>query len=539
MSRAPKNAVSRRGRSSRPRAAHGLTSLATVAAVLAVVLTACAPMTAPLEEPSATADSLEGYHSQEPAWESCDAYATSAWDLEYFPAVPHARCARVEVPLDYDSPAGERASVAVVRIPARGESLGSLLYNPGGPGGPGLLGAMAAYAGMAGSEVTDRFDLIGFDPRGVGATVPAVDCWAEDGGTAGDAVFARLGTVAPALTPEDTQALAERCAAGSGGRTALENVGTRTTANDMDVIRGVLGEEQLNFLGQSYGTRLGTIYAEQFPGRVRAMVLDGAFDPTLSVQNRLLASYGGFQAAFEAMAASCATQPDCPLGTDPARWTSQFHAIMQPLAEVPASAGEAEVTFDLALGGVMGGLYSPDTWPTIIDGLRGIQRGDGSTLLGLANGIGGISEEGTGTNQAEALLAITCADEERLSPGELAELRSDTYASAPFMDPGRAVEDDARDQCADFPGGGELGVPYARDIEGLAPTLVVSITGDPTTPHAGAVRLAETLGSTLVTVEGEGHTVVSLGTNPCVDAIVSDYLVDLELPATDPTCAGR
>lgn len=513
-------------------------------AVLAVFLTGCMP-SAPSTpdgtgERSSGADtsSLDAYYAQQLVWEGCGEYAVSALDEQYFPAVPEAECSRLEVPMDYAVPEGDTASVALVRIPARGASLGPLLFNPGGPGGAGLLGTMAAYKGMEQSRITERFDLVGFDPRGVGATVPAVDCYAEDGDTEGDAVFARLGTVAPALTEQDTRALAERCADGSGGAEALANVGTRTTANDMDVLRMVLGQKQLNFLGQSYGTRLGSVYAEQFPDKVRAMVLDGAFDPTLTTKDRLLASYRGFQSAFDAMAASCATQPDCPLGTDPAGWTAAFSAIVQPLADDPVPAGDAELDFELALGGVMGGLYSPDAWPRIIAGLQEVQHGRGDELLQLAYGIGGASAEGESSNQVEALIAINCVDEDRMTSDDLIELRQGAYEQAPFMDPGRDVTAGARDQCADFPRGGELGIPYAQDIEQLPPTLVVSITGDPTTPHTGGISLAESLGSTLLTVEGAGHTVVALGTSPCVDGIVAEYLVTLELPEGAPSCAG-
>ncbi|WJL96637.1 alpha/beta fold hydrolase [Microbacterium sp. ET2] len=439
--------------------------------------------------------------------------------------------------MDYASPEGDTASVALVRIPARGESQGPLLFNPGGPGGAGLLGTMAAYFGLSESPITERFDLVGFDPRGVGATQPAVDCWDPETETLGDEVFESLGTIVPPLTEEETRALADRCIDGSGGAQALENVGTRTTANDMDVLREVLGEEQIAFLGQSYGTRLGTIYAEQFPDRVRAMVLDGAFDPTLSYQERLLTSYRDFQAAFEAMAASCTMQPDCPLGSDPAGTTAAFQDLLQPLAEEPIPAGEAEVDFALAWGGVVTGLYSPASWPTVIDGLRGVQRGDGTLLLELATALDGSSPDGVGSNQSEALMAINCADEPRLTSDELVQLRDAAFEVAPFADPGTDRAEGARDHCADFPGeGGELGTPHGVDIEGLVPTVVVSITGDPTTPHANGIALAETLGSTLVTVEGEGHTVVALGTNPCVDEIASRYLIEGVLPEGDPTC---
>ena len=319
---------------------------------------------------------------------------------------------------------------------------------------------------------------------------------------------------------------------------ALANVGSRTTAKDMDVLREVLGDQKLNFLGQSYGSRLGSVYAEEFPENVRAMILDGAFDPTLQLQDRLLASYSGFQAAFEAMAASCATQTDCPLGTDPAGWTAAFQAILQPLGESPVPALDEELNFDVALGGVMGGLYSPQSWPRIITGLQEVQQGRGDELLELAYGVGGLEVEGDASEgSTEALMAINCVDEQELTPDDLATLRSDTYAQAPFMDPGTDLTEAARYQCADWPATGELDVPYAQDIQGLPDTLVVSTTGDPTTPHSGGINLAEALGSTLLTVEGEGHTVVSGGASPCVDEIAAAYLIDLELPAGELSCS--
>ncbi|MHC5797085.1 alpha/beta hydrolase [Lacisediminihabitans sp. FW035] len=133
-------------------------------------------------------------------------------------------------------------------------------------------------------------------------------------------------------------------------------------------------------------------------------------------------------------------------------------------------------------------------------------------------------------------MAINCVDEDKQSSKDLAQLRSDTYKQPPFMDPGTAVTKAARDKCADWPSTGELGSPYAQDIDGLPPTLVVSITGDPTTPHSGGISLAKSLGSTLLTVTGEGHTVVSGGANACVDEIAAAYLVDLELPQGKLAC---
>jgi pimeloyl-ACP methyl ester carboxylesterase len=314
-------------------------------------------------------------------------------------------------------------------------------------------------------------------------------------------------------------------------------MGSRTTARDMDVLRAALGDEKLTLLGQSYGTRLGAVYAEQFPQRVRAMILDGAFDPTLGTIDRRLSAYGGFQRAFDVMAAACAKDGQCPLGTDPKAFTSMFHSIVQPLRDKPVPALGQELDFDGALGGVMAGLYSPKLWPAIESGLTEVKQGRGDTLLKLALDIGGgEADTAVNGNVTEALFAINCMDEQRLRPEDAAQLRTKTIEIAPFMNPGGDIAEGARDGCEFWPAQPTLGIPYAQNVQGLPKTLVISITGDPTTPHAGGIKLAETLGSALLTVKGEGHTVVSGGANQCVDKIAADYLIDLKLPETMPTC---
>ncbi|MFC4010701.1 alpha/beta hydrolase [Nonomuraea purpurea] len=491
--------------------------------------------------PSKTAPdaALQRYYAQELKWEDCADFATNAREAEILGKAA-AECAWLRVPLDYEDPKGDTAAVAVLRVAARGESQGSLVFNPGGPGGSGTLGAVAAASAMGKSRITERFDVVGFDPRGVGATDPAADCYSKDGKTRGDAVFPLLAMNA-ALTEEDTRAVLERCAKGSGGKAALAQMGTRTTARDMDVLRAALGDEKLTMLGQSYGTRLGAVYAEQFPERVRAMILDGAFDPQLGTIERRLSAYAGFQAAFEAMAATCAAKAECPLGTDRKAWTSTFQSIVQPLGEQPVPALDQELDFDEALGGVMAGLYSPDAWPTVISGIAEVQKkGRGDQLLQLVYDLeGGDPDAQVNGNLSEALFAINCMDEKRLTPQDVARLRTMTNKVAPFMNPGGDVTEGARDGCEFWPADPTLGIPYAQDVEGLPNTLVVSITGDPTTPHKGAISLADTLGSALLTVKGEGHTIVASGANPCVDKIAADYLIDLELPAEMPTCSVK
>ena len=484
----------------------------------------------------ASTGALDRFYDQELSWEGCADYATTTVESSIFRRALEARCARLAVPLDYADPAGEVASVAVVRVAARGDSMGALVFNPGGPGGSGLTGGLALSQGLADSRITERFDIVGFDPRGVGATRPAVDCYTEGGGTEGDEAFEELGRLAPRLTESDTRAIVQRCADGSGGMHALAQLGTRTTVRDLDVLRAALGERKLTFLGQSYGTRLGAVYAEEFPDRVRAMVLDGGIDPGQGKAERWLATYEGYQHAFEAMAAACADQVDCPLGAEPAGWTAAFRRIVDPLRDEPVPALDTELGFDEAVWAVSMGLTDPPAWPRIIDGLAEVRQGRGDGLMQLAYDYGGGDTQGTWPNTSEARFAISCMDEERLTPEQGASLREASYERAPFMDPGVDVTEGARDACEHWPVGPDLGIPYAQDVEGLPDTLVVSITGDPSTPHEGATHLAGTLGSALLTVKGNGHTVVATGQNPCVDEVTAAYLIDLAVPEEGATC---
>lgn len=278
------------------------------------------------------------------------------------------------------------------------------------------------------------------------------------------------------------------------------------------------------------------MYAEQFPQNIRAMLLDGAFDPHQGTRERRVAAYAGFQRAFDRMAASCAEEEDCPLGADPARATDVFSQLVRPLRERPVPALGQQLGFDAAVGGVIAGLYAPGAWPRIVKGLGEVRQGRGDELLQLGYDFSLRDANGTWTNFAEANYAINCMDEDRLTEGEGGELRMATYAAAPFMDPGVDVTAGARDTCEHWPAEPTLGFPYADDVEGLPDTLVVSITGDPTTPHAGGIRLAEALGSRLLTVQGEGHTVVTAGQNDCVNDIAAAYLIELELPGDGATC---
>ncbi|NVN49736.1 alpha/beta hydrolase [Mycolicibacterium hippocampi] len=502
---------------------------------LLVLMTGCA--TAPQEAPpphDASTSGLDRFYGQELSWGACEDYAITTIEQVVFAGAETAECGRLEVPLDYQDPEGRTAKLAVMRVPARGEAIGSLVMNPGGPGGSGLFGAAATAASLPESRVTERFDIVGFDPRGVGASEPAIDCYSDAEAERGDVWLSTQGSTVE-WSQEDTKQIFDRCAEGSGGAEVLAGVGTRDAARDIDVLRAVLGDEQLTFLGQSYGTRLGAVYAEQFPQNVRAMLLDGGIDPHQATFERRVGAYAGFQRAFDQMAEFCVTQDDCPLGDDPERAVEVFQQIMRPLRGAPIPALDTELDFDEGIGGVVSGLYAEEAWPRIITGINQVRQGRGDALLQIGYDFALSGPEIGWTNLPEANYAINCMDEDRLTEEQGNALRRAILDAAPFMDPGVALTG-ARDGCEHWSAEPTLGFPYATDIDGLAPTLVVSITGDPTTPHAGGVNLARTLGSALLTVEGEGHTVVAGGTNACVDDIAADYLIDLTLPPAGATC---
>ena len=483
---------------------------------------------------------LERFYAQELAFGSCAGFAATA--LEKLLYVDPFQCGRIQVPMNYDEPDGRTMQIAVLRLPAQGgsaERIGSLVINPGGPGGSGMqVAVLAVLAGLGESPIMQRFDIIGFDPRGVGSSTPSIRCFTNEENDGGENRTTLLGT-AGEWSEEDTRELMERCAAGSGGSDVVAAVGTRNAARDMDVLRAAVGDEKLTFMGQSYGTRLGAVYAELFSQNVRAMVLDGVLDPRQGSAERRLALHAGFQRSFDLMAEFCARNHDCPLGTDPERATALFQELFQPLIDNPVPAGNGRtMNFFQGTGGVLAGLYTSDAWPRVIDGIAQLRNdGRGDALLAIHDDFTGRNADGAWSNFIDANLAINCNDEERRTPRQEAALRRRIVEVNPILDTGRPVFGVTRDACEFWPVEPTLGFPYAQDIRNLPGTLIISITGDPSTPYAAGVSLANAIGGTLLTVEGERHTVALESFNPCVNDIVADYIINLELPLEGTRCA--
>jgi len=505
-------------------------------ATSALLLVGCSGAEDREERPDAS--DLQPFLDQELTFGSCEGKAPTTAEEPFF--VDPFECAWLTVPLDYDDPGGATAQIGVMRLPATGdaaERIGSLVVNPGGPGGSGMVQANVVSLALEDTPVPRHFDVVGFDPRGVGASTPTIRCFTDAEQDRGENRTTLLSTSGE-WDASDTQRLVDQCAERSGGEQVLAAVGTRDAARDLDVLREVLGEEQLTFAGQSYGTRLGAVYAEMFPERVRAMVLDGVIDPAQGSAERRLELQAALQDSFDAMAAFCAEQRDCPLGDDPARAVEEFQAVVQPLLDDPVPAGGGRVLdFAAATGGVISGLYDEAAWPLVLEGIAQVaDEGRGDQLLAIGDAFAGRAADGEWSNQTEANLAVNCNDEERRTPEEEAALRAEIERVSPFVATGRSTEGVTRDPCEAWPAEPTLGIPYAQDVEGLPETLVVSVTGDPVTPYEAGVRLAEAWGSSLLTVRGAQHTVVQSGASDCVDDVVSAYLVELETPERDRTC---
>jgi pimeloyl-ACP methyl ester carboxylesterase len=516
------------------------TALAFALSLAAVVAAACTSATTGTAGAAAAPPppGLERYYGQTLEWGPCAPFAKTDEERSAF-ADPKFECTRLEVPLDYSAPDGRTAQLGVIRQKALDANarIGSLVTNPGGPGVSGMSSLVSITSSGAGTgTLAQRFDLVGFDPRGVGASTPTIDClndpeWEQE----------RLdldvdpSPAGVAQTEAENRDYVDRCVERSGGVEVLANVGTRDAARDMDILRAALGDEKLSYLGYSYGTRLGSAYAEAFPQNVRALVLDGALDPTQSTVDRIVAQNAGFQQAFDAFAADCAKQPDCPLGTDPAQAVERFQALTRPLIEEPAAVeGGRLLSYSDALTGVTQALYLSEAWPILARGISMLAAGDGTLLMRLADLYYDRDPSGEYGNTLEAFAVISCVDEERITDREVvADLIRRATAAAPFRDDGRGVVA-ALDPCAFWPVP-PTSEPHVPQVEGLPATLVISVTGDPATPYQAGVDLAEALGGTLLSVEGNQHTVALRG-NRCVDDLVTAYLVDLQLPAGPAEC---
>lgn len=502
--------------------------VAVVAAAL--VLAACSgsdgPSADPPGSPSTSSStpsgqapsSLERYYAQRIAWRACGG------DFQ---------CATLTVPIDYAQPTGDTIKLSLLRLRASGRRLGSLVVNPGGPGGSGVAYARAARAAIS-DGVRDRYDVVGFDPRGVGGSAP-LKCLTDaqtDQLLAADPTPDDEREVAAAVTL--SQELARRCAAGGGE--LLAHVGTRDAARDMDVLRAALGDRKLTFLGKSYGTLLGATYADLFPRNVGRMVLDGALDPALTSEQIALGQAKGFEQATRAFVADCATTTSCPLGSTVEGGMRRLRELLSRLDDAPLPTGDPERPLTEGLGslGIAVAMYDQGYWPTLREALASAFGGEGAELLQLADVYTERrSDGGYPTNQNTVIYAINCLD--RSDTDGLAEVKATVTqftAQAPTWGAFLAWSELP---CSYWPAQGTF-APGPITASGSGPIVVVGTTRDPATPYQWAVGLSEQLADGhLITYDGDGHTAYLRGSR-CVDKAVDAYLVKGSVPKTGLRC---
>ncbi|MCI0689145.1 MAG: alpha/beta hydrolase [Sporichthyaceae bacterium] len=503
--------------------------LAVLASVVAVVAVGCTSSDRPAASEPTNAgtavlgqvpEELRSFYTQEPRWAGCGG------DYE---------CAKVKVPLDYTKPEDETIELAVIRLAAgsNDERLGSLLINPGGPGASGVDYARSARAVLS-ENLLRHYDVVGFDPRGVGESAP-VTCINDE---QMDEFIAIDGSPNNAAEVEGLDDEAKEFAAGCEKNSGelLPYVSTADAARDMDVIRAVVGDEKLNYLGKSYGTFLGATYAGLFPQRVGRLVLDGAIDPRVSGEEMSLAQAEGFEQALRAFMDDCVQQSDCPVGPSTQEGLDQIGGLLDSVDQTPLpSSSGREVTQSLAILGIATALYDrTNGWPVLRDALSSAIDGDGSVLLFLADLYADRNESGHyNTNSMEAIYAVNCLDRpDHNSPADIQKNEAAFKKASPHFGDYLAW---SNLPCRYWPTSAGDG-PNAITADGAAPILVVGTTRDPATPYQWAVGLAEQLKSgVLVTYEGDGHTAYFQG-DGCIDEIVDNYLIAGEVPEDGVKC---
>ncbi|SOD60998.1 TAP-like protein [Streptomyces zhaozhouensis] len=475
------------------------------------------------------------FTAQRPEWASCP--APSPLQGSGGPPGEPWRCATLTVPLDYAEPDGETIELAMVRAEAedRENRIGSLVFNFGGPGGSGV--ASLPRSGDRYEALLERYDLVSFDPRGVGDSAgvvcrddEAIDAAAQD-------------TMGPPRTPEEERAFltanreyAIDCTERNGE--VLAQVGTVNAARDLDLMRQVLGDDKLHYFGISYGTKLGAVHAHLFPDRVGRTVLDAVVDPTRDQVERLLLQTEGFQLALDNYLQECGRSPDCPVGGPGEEGHAALTDLFEALREdpLPTDSGR-RLTHDLAVTGVLASLYSRGSWDFLGEAVREAREdGRGDLLLRAAEQYNGRDAEGRYRNLGSANTAVNCADFASRPTLETVREQRDTFVDASPVFGEHLVW--GLLSCANWPVNGERDQPRVA-AEGAAPILLLATTGDPATPRVGAERMREELGpgvGVLLTYEGEGHGAFNSG-DPCVRDAVLSQLLDGDPPGDGTVCS--
>ncbi|SEE91581.1 alpha/beta hydrolase [Ruania alba] len=493
---------------------------AVLAAASLTVLTACAtsaPMVQPTGNTAAVPDGLEEYYAQEVSWSECG---------------DNFDCAEVSVPMDYDDPDGETISLALKVHRAVDTAQAALFVNPGGPGGSGIemVENVSTYFG---SEVLRQFDVVGFDPRGVGEST-AVRCY--DSAELEEYFTLEFDLETDQGWTDYVDALTEygeACEQNTGE--LIGHVDTVSATRDLDVLRAVLGQSTLTYLGFSYGTFLGAHYAELFPDSVGRLVLDGAVDPSLSYQEITAGQIEGFEVAYRSYLEDCLTGDDCPFSGSVDDAVQQTIDMMDQLADTPVESGEPDrpVTDSDLMNAIIVALYSASSWPTLTSAITALNDGDGSQVRFLSDFAMEREDDGTYPADQGAFRAIDCLD----YPVQLDREASMANAEA------NTENSELFGESLSY---GEVGcatMPVSSDAEreeihapGTPPIVVIGTTRDPATPYEWAESLADQLESgVFIGYDGDGHTAYGAGST-CVDDAVEAFLLDGVVPEDGLAC---
>ncbi|MBK6015839.1 alpha/beta hydrolase [Streptomyces sp. MBT53] len=478
--------------------------------------------------------------AQKLSWKDCPAPSESEGGGAAPSPLPNGgkwQCATMKAPLDWSKPKGDTIGIALVRAKTSGPAnkrIGSLVFNFGGPGGSGVT-TLPAF-GEDYATLRTRYDLVSFDPRGVGRSA-GVKCESD---SQLDEYFQQDAT--PDDAAERTRLLANtkqfNAACEKNSKKMLPQVRTTDAARDMDLMRQVLGDDKLHYFGISYGTELGGVYAHLFPKHVGRAVFDAVVDPTQNAEQGSLGQAKGFQLALDNFADDCTSKTtDCPIGDTAQDVKDRIAKLLKSLDSKPIPGiFPRQLTQTAATNGIAQALYSKDFWEYLTEGLEQAYSGDGKVLMVLSDSMNGRSENGEYSNIAAANVAINCADEKpRYTTDYVQQKLPEFQAASPlfgdFLAWGMVT-------CTDW------AVPGAADhpdvsAAGSAPILVVGNTGDPATPYEGARKMVDALGKGVaveLTYKGQGHGAYD-SKNKCVQSAVNGYLLNGKVPAAGTVCS--
>ncbi len=502
-----------------------------IAMMAAALATGCAPASPTWQPPAAQASGAASTAPSTSAgkitWTNCASTAR-----QFAPRLANGvtyECGTLSVPRDWATPTdGQVFDLALMRVRGNHQTqrIGSLVINPGGPGGSGF--ETAAFLPLELPQaVLDRFDVVGFDPRGVGHSSPSLRCFTDadldiafgtDGDPADQAGFDAIAAL--------WQRLGQQCQAKYTD--TLGKFSTVQAARDMDAIRAALGDKKLTYLGWSYGTLLGATYAQLYPGNIRAFVLDGAVDPTLSSVDGSHSQLGGFEHAFDQFAAWC-KENTCPAGPD-ARTSVKDLLAKARIAPVAGPNGRT-ATAGWITTGVSEALYAKELWPNLGQALADLAAGKATRIFALADEYAQRDSKGHYSNLFDAFTTIGCDDDAgTLTVAQIRQYQSAWRTEYPLFGGSFAT---GLLSCLAWPAKRD---PYPTGkAVGAPPIVVVGTVNDPATPYAQTQKLADMLGNaTVLTWEGDGHT--AYPKTSCIRAAVDAYLISLQVPPSGTTC---